>query len=67
MVNFFVHFFSIVPLSFSIQELSVILLQLLTASLGIIIQIGVDSFLEQMKYRLGLPFGNVLFVILLST
>ena len=53
-------------LSFSIQELSVILLQLLTASLGIIIQIGVDSFLEQMKYRLGLPFGNVLFVILLS-
>ena len=43
-------------LSFSIQELSVILLQLLTASLGIIIQIGVDSFLEQMKYRLGLPF-----------
>ena len=53
-------------LSFSIQELSVILLQLLTASLGIIIQIGVDSFLEQMKYRLGF-FGKVFFVILLST
>ena len=37
---------------FSILELNVMWLLLPTASHGIIIQIGVEPFLEQMKYRL---------------